>query len=70
MSWPGLEFGRLRVRFCFFTKIILKLTIDISMCKIILEVKYFIKSLIYQMLNTIFEKNSFFHPEMIRRPLF
>ena len=70
MSRPGLEFGRLRVRFCFFTKIIFKLTIDISMCKIILEVKYFIKSMIYQMLNKIFEKNSFFHPEMIRRPLF
>ena len=53
-----------------FHKIIFYLTIDISMCKIILEVKYFIKSMIYQMLNKIFEKNSFFHPEMIRRPLF
>ena len=41
--------GRLRVRFCFFTKIIFKLTIDISKCKIISEVKYFKKSMIYQM---------------------
>ena len=36
---------------------------DISMCKIILEVGYFKKSMIYQMLK-------FFHPEMILRPLF
>ena len=36
---------------CFFTKIIFKLTIDISMCKIILEVEYFVKSTIYQMLK-------------------
>ena len=28
-----------------------RLTIDISMCKIILEVKYFIKSMIYQTLK-------------------
>ena len=32
------------------------------MCKIILEVEYFIKIMIFQ-------KNSLFHPEMIRRPL-
>ena len=51
MSRPGREFGRLRVRFCFFIKIIFKLTIDISMRKIILEVKYFIKSMIYQVLK-------------------
>ena len=51
MSRPGLEFGRLRVRFCFFTKIIFKLTIDIPMYKILLEVKYFMKSMIYQMLK-------------------
>ena len=31
-----------RVCFCFLTKIIFKFTIDISMCKIILEVEYFI----------------------------
>ena len=36
---------------CFFTKIIFKLTIDIFMCKIILEVEYFIKSMMYQMLK-------------------
>ena len=40
---------------CPFTKIILKLTIDISMRKIILKVEYFIKSMIYQMLK-FFEK--------------
>ena len=34
-----------------FHKIIFYLTIDISMCKIILEVKYFIKSMIHQMLK-------------------
>ena len=37
-----------------FHKIIFKLTIDISMCKIVLEVEYFKKSMIYQML--IFSK--------------
>ena len=50
-----------------------KLTIDISMCKIFLEVEYFIKSMIYQydLSNVkILEKNSLFHLEMIRRPLF
>ena len=47
----------------------LKLTTDIFMCKIILEVEYFIKSMIYQML-IFFQKNSLFHPEMILRPLF
>ena len=51
MSRPGHEFGRLRVRFCFFKKIIFKLTIDIPMYKILLEVKYFMKSMIYQMLK-------------------
>ena len=43
--------GRLPVRFCFFTKIIFKLIIDISMYKTILEVKYFIKRMIYQILK-------------------
>ena len=60
-------------RFFFVTKIIFELTIDISMCKIILEVEYFIKSMIYQydLSNVkIFQKNSLFHPKMIRRPLF
>ena len=40
---------------CIFTKIIFKLTIDISMCKIILEVEYFIKSI-----KCIYEKLKFF----------
>ena len=40
------------VCFCFFTKTILKLTIDIFMRKIILEVEHFIKSMIYQMLKS------------------
>ena len=53
--------GRSRVCFCFFTKIIFKLTIDISMCKIILEVEYFIKSMIYQMLK-FFKRIAYFIP--------
>ena len=62
MSRPGLELiGRLRVCFWFFTKIIFKLTIDISMCKIILEVEYFIESVIYQMLK-IFKRIAYFIP--------
>ena len=44
-SRPGLE---LSVCFCFFTKIILILTVDISMRKIILEVEYCMK---YDLLN-------------------
>ena len=40
------------------------------MRKIILEVEYFIKSMIYQMLIKMFQNNSLFHPEMILRPLF
>ena len=43
--------GRSGVCFSFFTKIIFKLTIDISMRKMIVEVEYFIKSMIYQMLK-------------------
>ena len=43
--------GRLRVCFTFFTKIIFELTIDICMREIILEVEYFIKIMIYQMLK-------------------
>ena len=38
---PRPYVGCLRVRFCFSTKIIFKFTIDISMCKIILEVKHY-----------------------------
>ena len=59
---------RSRVCFCFFTKIIFILTVDISMRKIILEVEYCMK---HNLLNVkIFQKNSLFHPEMILRPLF
>ena len=39
------------------------------MGKIILEVEYFIRSTIYQMLK-FFQTNSLLYPEMIRRPLF
>ena len=53
--------GRSRVCFCFFTKIVFKLTIDISKCKIILEVEYFIKSIIYQMLK-FFKRIAYFIP--------
>ena len=50
MLRPGLE---LDVCVCalLFYKDYFKLTIDISMCKIILEVEYFIKSAIYQILK-------------------
>ena len=48
---PRSRVRRSGVCFCFFTKIIFKLTVDISMCKIILEVEYFIKSMIFQMLE-------------------
>ena len=42
-------------------KIIFKLTIDISMGKIILEVEYFIRSTIYQMLK-FFKRTAYFIP--------
>ena len=42
-------------------QIIFKLTIDISMGKIILEVEYFIKSMIYQMLR-FFKRTAYFIP--------
>ena len=65
---PRPSVGRSRVCFCFFTKIILKLTIDISMRKIILEMESLQK---YDLSNVkIFQKNTLFHPEMILRPLF
>ena len=50
MSRPGLELG-VRVSSFAFSQIICKLTIDISMWKIVLEAEYFIKSMIYQMLK-------------------
>ena len=55
---PALRW-RSRVCFCFLPKIIFKLTIDISMRKIILEMEYFIKSMIYQILNFSKTGNSF-----------
>ena len=70
MNVAPLGDGRLRVRFCFSTKIIFKLTIDISMCIIILEVKYLIKSMTDLSNVKIVKKKSLFHPEMIRSPLF
>ena len=63
MSRSRLWDGRSGVCFSFYTKIIFKLTIDISMRKMIVEVEYFIKSMIY--LN-----DSLFHPEMILKTLF
>ena len=50
--------GRSRVCFCFFAKIIFKLTIDISMRKIILKMEYFINSMIYHMLK-FYQRNNF-----------
>ena len=44
MSRPGLKLGVRVSAFAFYTQIIFKLTIGISMRKIISEVKYFIKS--------------------------
>ena len=61
--WVGLSC----VCFCFFTKTILKLTIDIFMRNIrsgILYIKYDLSNV------KIFQKNSLYHPEMILRPLF
>ena len=58
MSRRGLELG-VRVCALLFAKIIFKLTIDIFMCKIILEVEYFIKSMIYQMLK-FFKRIAYF----------
>ena len=52
-----------------FHKIIFKLTIDISMCKMILKMEYFINSMIYQMLK-FFKGIISFYPKMILRPLF
>ena len=58
--FPALSWA-LACRFCFFTKIIFKLTIDISMGKIILEAEYFMKSMIYQMLK-FFKRIAYFIP--------
>ena len=58
MSRSGLELG-------VFTKIIFKLTIDISMRKIILEVEYVIKRMIYQLLK-FFKRIAYFIPRQER----
>ena len=47
--------------FCFFKKIIFKLTVDISIRKIILQVEYFIRSIMYQMLK-FFKRIAYFIP--------
>ena len=67
--WVGRTRHSSRVCFCSFTKIIFKLTIDISVRKIILEMEYFIESMIYQMLK-FFRRIASFYPKMILRPLF
>ena len=54
-----LRIGCSRVCFCFFTKILFKLTADISTSKTILEVEYF-KSMIYQKLK-FFKKITYFN---------
>ena len=69
MNVPLPWVGRSRVCFCFFTKIIFKLTIDISMRKIIWKMEYFINSMIYQMLK-FFKRITSFYPHMILRPKF
>ena len=51
------------------TKIIFKLTIDISMRRIILEMEYFMKSMINQMLK-FSRRIASFYREMILTPLF
>ena len=65
---PRLELGVCLSAFLF-TKSIFKLTIEISMHKIILKMEYFINSMIYQMLK-FFKKVTSFYPEMIPRSLF
>ena len=68
MSRPGLSWA-FECLLLLFHKDYFELTIDISMCKVILEVEFFKKK--YDLSNVkIFQKNSLFHPEMIRRPLF
>ena len=61
MSRPGLKLGVRVSAFAFCTQIIFKLTIGIFMRKIISEVKYSIKSMIYQMLK-FFKRIAYFIP--------
>ena len=66
---PRLELDvRVAVSAFAFSQIIFKLTIDISMRKIMLKMEYFINSDIYQMLK-FFKRIISFYPEMILRPL-
>ena len=58
---PRLELGVCLSAFLF-TKSIFKLTIEISMHKIILKIEYFRNSMIYQMLK-FFKKVTSFYPE-------
>ena len=51
------------------TKIIFKLSINISMRKVILEMEYFINNMMYQMLK-FFKRITSFYSEMILRLLF
>ena len=53
MSRPGLELAFACLLLLFHKDYSVKLTIEISMCKIILEVEYFIKSMIYKMLKVL-----------------
>ena len=61
---PSLELG-VRVSAFALSQTIFKLTIDISMRKIMLKMEYFINSVIYQMLKKIFKRIISFYPEMI-----
>ena len=68
MSRSGLKLGVRASAFSFSQRLFLNWLLTFLRVKIISEVQYFIKSMIYQMLK--FFKSSLFHPEMIRRPLF
>ena len=64
---PCLELG-VRVSAFAFSQFIFKLTIEVSLRKIIVEMEYFITSMIDQMLKS-FKRITSFYPEMILRPL-
>ena len=70
MSRPGLGLGvRVSVLIFHKLKIIFILTIDISMCKIMIRSGILDKK--YDLSNVKnFQRNSLLYPEMIRRPLF
>ena len=60
MSRPGLSWA-FECLLLLFHKDYFELTIDISMCKVILEVEFFKKSMIYQMLK-FFKRIAYFIP--------